>query len=140
MRLVLRNEKDIEEIGEKIRLAREAQGMSQDDLADLMGTERVTVSRHESGTREMKIATFLQYADALNTDPALLFPDHVRTQENQSPKERLIEIIRRLPAEDPECYRIHKPEIHKDKVAKLLDDGEEIPGLKRVTMTSCFLK
>jgi transcriptional regulator with XRE-family HTH domain len=100
MRLVLRNEKDIEEIGEKIRLAREAQGMSQDDLADLMGTERVTVSRHESGTREMKIATFLQYADALNTDPALLFPDHVRTQENQSPKERLIEIIRRLPAED----------------------------------------
>ena len=60
MRLVLRNEKDIEEIGEKIRLAREAQGMSQDDLADLMGTERVTVSRHESGTREMKIATFLQ--------------------------------------------------------------------------------
>ena len=40
----------------------------------------------------------------------------------------------------PECYRIHKPEIHKDKVAKLLDDGEEIPGLKRVTMTSCFLK
>jgi len=40
----------------------------------------------------------------------------------------------------PECYRIHKPEIHKDKVAKLLDDGEEIPGLKRVTTTSCFLK
>ena len=40
----------------------------------------------------------------------------------------------------PECYRIHKPEIHKDKVAKLLDDGEKIPGLKRVQTTSCYLK
>ncbi len=40
----------------------------------------------------------------------------------------------------PECYRIHKPEIHKDKVAKLLDDGEKIPGLKRVAATSCYLK
>ena len=40
----------------------------------------------------------------------------------------------------PECYRIHKPEIHKDKVAKLLDDGAEIPGLKRVSATSCYLR
>ena len=40
----------------------------------------------------------------------------------------------------PECYRIHKPEIHKDKVAKLMEDGVEIPGLKRVTKTNCYLK
>ena len=39
-----------------------------------------------------------------------------------------------------ECYRIHKPEIHKEKVAKLLDEGAEIPGLKRVQTVSCYLK
>jgi len=39
-----------------------------------------------------------------------------------------------------ECYRIHNPEIHKDKVGKLLADGEKIPGVKQITTTSCYLK
>jgi phage host-nuclease inhibitor protein Gam len=39
-----------------------------------------------------------------------------------------------------ECYRIPKPEIYKANVGKLLDDGEEIPGVERVSTTSCYLK
>lgn len=39
-----------------------------------------------------------------------------------------------------ECYRIHNPEIHKDRVGKLLADGEKIPGVKQVTKTNCYLK
>jgi len=69
VRLVLRNDQDKYEIGENIRLAREAQGMSQDDLADLVGTSRKAVSRYETGTTEMGIVTFFQYAEALNSRP-----------------------------------------------------------------------
>ncbi len=39
-----------------------------------------------------------------------------------------------------ECYRIPKPEIYKANVGKLLDDGEEIPGVERVATKSCYLK
>ncbi len=38
-----------------------------------------------------------------------------------------------------ECYRIHNPEIKKEKVGKLLDSGEKIPGVKRVSSVSCYL-
>ena len=39
-----------------------------------------------------------------------------------------------------DCYRIPKPEIYKANVGKLLDDGEEIPGVERVATKSCYLK
>ena len=39
-----------------------------------------------------------------------------------------------------ECYRIPKPEIYKTNVGKLLDSGEEIPGVELVSTTSCYLK
>ena len=39
-----------------------------------------------------------------------------------------------------ECDRIPKLEIYKANVGKLLDDGEEIPGVERVSTTSCYLK
>ena len=49
MRLVSRNANDVYEIGNKIR---EAQGMSQDDLADVMETDRKTVSRMKQVSRK----------------------------------------------------------------------------------------
>jgi len=39
-----------------------------------------------------------------------------------------------------ECYRIPKPEIYKTNVGKLLDSGEEIPGVELVSTTSCYLR
>ena len=52
MRLVSRNANDVYEIGNKIREAREAQSMSQDDLADVMETDRKTVSRMKQVSRK----------------------------------------------------------------------------------------
>lgn len=39
-----------------------------------------------------------------------------------------------------DCYRIPEPEISKLYVGKLLDAGEQIDGIERVTGTSCYLK
>ena len=86
---------DVYEIGNKIREAREALGMSQDDLADVMGTSRKSVSRHETGEQEMKISAFFQYYDALNARPEQLLPD--RLQMTATPlEERLLKAARDL--------------------------------------------
>ena len=79
MRLVLRNDQIKNEIGEKLRIKREKLGMSQDDLADLVGTSRKAVSRYETGTTEMGIVTFFQYAEALNSRPEAFFRAFIYT-------------------------------------------------------------
>lgn len=73
-RLVEREEQDKYEIGDNIRNRREELGMSQDQLADIVGTSRKAVSRYETGEREMGITFFTQYADALETEPMRLLP------------------------------------------------------------------
>ena len=39
-----------------------------------------------------------------------------------------------------DCYRMLEPEISKLQVGKLLDAGEAVPGVERVTNTSCYLR
>ncbi len=39
-----------------------------------------------------------------------------------------------------DCYRQPDPEISKLYVGKLLDAGERVPGIDRVTGTSCYLR
>ena len=56
MQLSLKNDNDKYEIGGKIRERRTALGLSQDELADMVGTDGNSISRHENGTREMKIS------------------------------------------------------------------------------------
>ena len=72
---VERNENDAYEIGQKIRARRKELRLSQDDLADRMGTNRNEVYRHENGLNEMSICTLMQYAQALQTTPNTLSPD-----------------------------------------------------------------
>ena len=63
MQLSLKNDNDKYEIGGKIRERRTALGLSQDELADMVGTDGNSISRHENGTREMKISQFCQLVD-----------------------------------------------------------------------------
>ena len=77
MEMFLKEERDKYEIGEKIRYKRTALGLSQDELADRLGTDGNSVSRHENGTREMKVTVFCQYAQALDADASELLPDRL---------------------------------------------------------------
>ena len=81
---VERNDNDAYEIGQKIRIRREQLGLSQDELADRMGSSHVAVSRHENGSNEMKICTLFQYADALETTPQQLSPDRFQKLDSFS--------------------------------------------------------
>ena len=78
---VERNDNDAYEIGQKIRTRRKELRLSQDDLADRMGTSRNEVYRHENGQNEMSICTLCQYAEALQTTPQQLSPDRFRQDD-----------------------------------------------------------
>ena len=93
-RLVEKNDHSKYEVGERIRRRREELGLSQDQLADIVGASRQMVSRYENGVREMGIVSLLQYADALETTPGTLLPT-VNTPR-QGKKEQLIDAINRL--------------------------------------------
>ena len=66
---------DCVDVGNRIREIREAQGLSQDVLADRLGTSRKQVSRHENGETEMGISAYFQYAEALGVDANALAPE-----------------------------------------------------------------
>ena len=85
------------EVGRKIRALREASGLSQNDLADLVGTNSNAVYRHENCIREMGIDSFFQYADALRVNPAELMPSRFYTLKAPARKwQELMEIIPEL--------------------------------------------
>lgn len=90
---IQRSENDAYEIGQKIRARRKELRLSQDDLADRMGTSRNEISRHENGNHEMSICTLTHYADALQTTPQQLSPN--RFSQDTAP-ERLTTLTRIL--------------------------------------------
>ncbi len=75
-----RNENDRYEIGQKIRERRQELGLSQDELADRIGTSRNYISRHENGQHDMSACTLFQYAAALEIEPGALCPDRFRQE------------------------------------------------------------
>lgn len=58
------------EIGMAIRKARKRKRMNQEALADLIGVDRTTISKYESGSNPIGISAFLQICEALGVDPA----------------------------------------------------------------------
>jgi len=62
--------------GEALRMIRELQGLSQNDLARLTGIAQSNISALENGTRQLGRDRALIIAEALHVHPAvLLFPD-----------------------------------------------------------------
>lgn len=58
-------DKRIEELGAAIREARQARGMSQAELAAMIGTDQAAISRIENGGCGVGIASYIKIADAL---------------------------------------------------------------------------
>lgn len=62
--------------GEALKMLRELQGLSQNDLAYLSGINQSNISAIENETRQMGRERALAFAKALHVHPAvLLFPD-----------------------------------------------------------------
>ncbi len=60
--------------GLHVREIREAQGLSQEDLADAAGLHRTHISLIERGRRSARLETIEQLARALRIQPAELMP------------------------------------------------------------------
>lgn len=100
MKLVPKREKDKDEVGENICIIRQQRGMTQRQLADMLGISENTVSRHEMGAREMGINYLYQYADALGVDPSALSPKRYKRSNEEKRlcgcKEELIDLLDEL--------------------------------------------
>lgn len=82
-------------IGDKLRLLREARGMTQDDLAEAANLNRVTIAKYESGRIEPKSKTLLKLANALEVSPDyLITAEHIEKEaEFLPPKSTEAKII-----------------------------------------------
>lgn len=81
---------DLKIIGERIRLARERLGISQEELAMRIGKTQNAVSTYENGTRGIHISELPVLAEALGVPIAYFFGD-------LNPVEELESIYGRLP-------------------------------------------
>lgn len=59
-------------MGERIRQLRKSLNMSQDELADLIGANRVTISKYETGSYLPSVPALERLASALHTTPSFL--------------------------------------------------------------------
>lgn len=68
---------DREECGRRIRAAREAAGLSQEEAAERLGVERATYTQYERGRRVPTWTKLYELIEALGLSPAILFPEFI---------------------------------------------------------------
>jgi transcriptional regulator with XRE-family HTH domain len=72
-------------IGAQLRAVRLACGVSQEELAERLGIERVTLSRYESGARTLPLATLVMVAELLRRPIAAFLPNSAVLSPSSSP-------------------------------------------------------
>lgn len=80
--------------GMNLARLRELRGLSQGDLADMIGVSQATISRAESGHPSAKLETYTKCAEVLGTTLAEIFADDRSVVEAQ-----LVRRFRALPPE-----------------------------------------
>lgn len=63
-----KKEYDIE-IGEAIRKLRKSKKLNQEALGNLIGVERSTIAKYETGSNPIDMSTFFQICELLGADP-----------------------------------------------------------------------
>lgn len=58
---------DLKDVGRRIFKSRTELGLTQSELANLLDTTKISISRYEAGTREIKISTLVKLSKILNT-------------------------------------------------------------------------
>lgn len=113
-------------IGVKIKERREALGLSQDDLAELMGYKsRSTIAKIEKGVNDVTQTNIVKFAEVLKTTPAYLMDWEKEQQKNDI----MADVIMRMRA-DSEFFSV------VESLNRL--DDEKLRGVKQ--MLSAFIK
>lgn len=85
------------DIGEKIKTARIAKGMTQEELGRLLGVQKSAVAKYESGrVVNIKRTTLKKISDVLEIRPSEL----IFTEEVQKKNDALTDIVVRMRSDD----------------------------------------
>lgn len=60
------------QVGEALKKARNDKGLTMVQLAELMGKDRVTITRYESGKQNLSIETINEICKALEVSPEII--------------------------------------------------------------------
>ena len=90
---------DLKAVGQRIKEAREAKGLTQEDLAAIVDLSPTHVSVIERGLKVAKLDTFVAIANALDVSADSLLIDVV-TQSTNGATNELANIIGKLPVKD----------------------------------------
>ena len=90
---------DMRAVGERIRAAREAKRMTQQELAELVDLSPTHVSVIERGVKSPRLETFILIANALEVSADALLIDVVN-DASQGVASELSELISSLPAKE----------------------------------------
>ena len=90
---------DLKAVGQRIKMAREAKGLTQEDLAAMVELSPTHVSVIERGLKAAKLDTFVAIANALEVSADSLLIDVVAHSVTGVTNE-LSEMIRKLPKEE----------------------------------------
>lgn len=83
-------------VGLKIRSARQAKGMTQEELGEILGVQKSAIAKYESGrVVNIKRSTLKKISDVLDIPPLELFFDENR-QEKPAQEDELSENIKKL--------------------------------------------
>ena len=93
-------------LGDRIKAARKALNLSQDDLAEAIGANRVTISKYENGKFLPSVTALNKLADVLNLSPSELTGRSDSDEDETVPKTEEARIlakgIDKLPKEQRE--------------------------------------
>lgn len=104
----------------KIAEIRKQRGLSQVDLAEIVGVEQPHISRLERGSEAVTLRLLLQVAEALRVDLAELFDD--RTQAEAF----LINVFRSLPPDRQAGWLDMARAVNRE--AQEIDDPQGLPS------------
>ena len=90
-------EQDIKEFGYNLKDAREKAGLSLDDLARIIDSDKSHLSKLESGIQIPKVDTVFRLMDALNLSASSLMPARFLHNSQNNELDRICELYGKLP-------------------------------------------
>ena len=111
-------------VGEKIKNARLARGMTQEELGEILGVQKSAIAKYENGrVVNIKRSTLKKISDALGIPPhELIFENNALSSPSEPQltegEKMLLELFRRIPADQQKAFldmgRIYANSLKKD--------------------------
>lgn len=113
--------------GERLKAYRDERDMSQQDLADILGTTKQVLSRYETGQRDPKLTTVSEYASKLNLPISYFWSeDSLFEQDTNVLSSPDLDIT---PFEREVITRLRRYSEEKQRAFLLILTGEDTPEL-----------